>query len=161
MGVRRGYWVHWDYSNSSQTPCMLPESSIQPRVILGGSGWESSKSMAQILGASKTRAASTFINSQGAIFIPSTCVPLVPNKHGLQVAVPDWLPFHHQSLGSQASFSWPSCRSCLYKAKYPRFFFSQNFGASDISFYQDFSCWVAGVCPLLGTSPSHSVPARV
>ena len=47
--------------------------------------------MAQTPGASENTTASSFIKSLGVPFVLSTCVPLVPSKRVLQVAVPDWL----------------------------------------------------------------------
>lgn len=68
-------------------------------------GWEGTESIVQTPGADENLVASSFINSWGTPFIPSTCITLVPSKGVLKAwaKVSIWLSLS-QSLGSQAGF---------------------------------------------------------
>lgn len=73
-----------------------------PGVPLGGSGWEGIESMAQTPGTDENAAVNSFINSQRAPFIPSTCIPLVL-KQPFQVTVSDWLTLSESPISRLSS----------------------------------------------------------
>jgi hypothetical protein len=73
----------FDYDYLSSPSCLVAP--------LGTVGEKVTEPMAQTLGAGENVSASSFIKSLGALFIPSTRVPLVSSSCVLHVAATDWL----------------------------------------------------------------------
>ena len=75
--------------------CLSPLSCLTSAL---GTVGEKAQNLWLRLGAGENPAASSFIDSRGALFVPSILIPLFPSKHVLQVAVPDWLSLFASSI---------------------------------------------------------------
>jgi hypothetical protein len=82
--------------------CLSPLSCLTSAL---GTVGEKAQNLWLRLGAGENPAASSFIDSQGALFVPSILIPLFPSKHVLQVVVPDWLSLSESPI-SRFSEVW-------------------------------------------------------
>ena len=83
--------------------------------------------MAQTPVTGENAGVSSCVNSQGTPFIPSICIPLVPSKHVLQVAVSDWLLLSKSPISRLSGrFQFGSHVEVASEAPQPHSLFSNN-----------------------------------